>query len=313
MIRDMVKIDEALCTGCGDCVPGCHEGALQIIDGKARLISDLMCDGLGACIGHCPVGAIEIEKREAEAYDEAKVMELMVPKGKNTVIAHLVHLKEHKEFEYLKEGVQWMRANQDKLPFKMEEVTSVVHNTPIDGGGKCGGATAVVATKPATHSHGGMQHAGGGCPGSAERVISKPSFTMDKGPVASGDSELRQWPVQLHLVSPMASYFRGADVVLAADCVAFAMGNFHARFLKGKTLAIACPKLDSGMDVYRDKLVAMINDAKINTLTVVIMQVPCCGGLMQVAKNATEIAARKIPVKRVIVSVEGEVLEETWV
>ncbi len=307
MIRDMVKIDEALCTGCGDCVPGCHEGALQIIDGKARLISDLMCDGLGACIGHCPVGAIEIEKREAEAYDEAKVMELMVQKGKNTVIAHLTHLKEHKEFEYLKEGVQWMRANQEKLPFNMEEVTSVVHNVPV-AGGSCGTSkpTPPSAPKP-------MTHAGGGCPGSAERVISKPTFKMDTPSVSSGESELRQWPVQLHLVSPMASYFRGADVVLAADCVAFAMGDFHARFLKGKTLAIACPKLDSGMDIYREKLVAMINDAKINTLTVVIMQVPCCGGLMQVAKQATEVASHKIPLKMVIVSVEGEVLEEKWV
>ena len=109
MIREMVKIDEELCNGCGICVPNCHEGALQMIDGKARLISDLMCDGLGACIGHCPQGAITIEQREAEAYDETKVMEIMVSKGKNTVIAHLKHLKDHNEIAYLKEGVMFLR------------------------------------------------------------------------------------------------------------------------------------------------------------------------------------------------------------
>ncbi len=105
MERDVIKIDEELCDGCGECVPGCHEGALQIIDGKARLISDLMCDGLGACLGHCPQGAMEIERREADPYDETKVMEIMVPKGINTVIAHLKHLKDHNEMDFVKEGL----------------------------------------------------------------------------------------------------------------------------------------------------------------------------------------------------------------
>ena len=122
MIREVVKIDEDLCDGCGDCVPACHEGALQIIDGKVRLISDLMCDGLGACIGHCPQGAITIEKREAEPYNERKVIENMAKKGKNTLIAHLRHLKEHNETDYLNEGIKYLKENRKRLDYNLEEV-----------------------------------------------------------------------------------------------------------------------------------------------------------------------------------------------
>jgi NAD-dependent dihydropyrimidine dehydrogenase PreA subunit len=296
MERQVIKIDEELCNGCGECVPNCHEGALQIIDGKARLISDLMCDGLGACIGHCPVGAIEFEIREAEPYDEIKVMELMVPRGKNTVIAHLKHLKEHNEIAYLKEGVQFLQ-HADSLPFNLQEVLSEVHNH-----GK------PRAFQPAQVSH---VHQGGGCPGSQAKTIVRPT-DVTIAPVSVG-SELRQWPVQLHLVNHGASYFQNADVVIAADCVAFAMGDFHSRFLKGKSLAIACPKLDSGMDVYRDKITALVDNANINTLTVAIMQVPCCRGLLQVAQDGVAQASKKIPVKLAVVSVEGEVIEERWV
>jgi len=297
MQREVVKIDEELCNGCGECVPGCHEGALQIIDGKARLISDLMCDGLGACIGHCPVGAIEIEKREAEAYDEVKVMELMIPKGKNTVIAHLKHLKEHNEFDYLKEGVGFLKQ-QASLPFVLQEVIDVVHGTQV--------------FKPVQllHEH---AHGGGGCPGSQARTIVRAEDSVVSTSSVAVASELRQWPVQLHLVNSGAAYFQNADVVIAADCVAFAMGNFHSKFLKGKSLAIACPKLDSGMDVYRDKITALVDNAHINTLTVVIMQVPCCRGLLQVAQDGVAAAANKIPIKLAVISIEGEVLEEKWV
>ena len=203
MKRQIIKIDEEKCNGCGLCVPKCHEGALQIIDGKARLISDLFCDGLGACIGYCPEGAIEIEEREADPYNEIKVMEV--------------------------------------------------------------------------------------------------------------SSELRQWPVQLHLLNPQASYFRNADVVLSADCAAFAMGNFHSRFLKDKTIAIACPKLDTNKESYLQKLTSMITDSKINTLTVVIMEVPCCGGLLQMAKMAKGNSGSNIPIKLAVVGVQGDVLKEDWV
>ncbi len=294
MIREMVKIDEELCNGCGICVPNCHEGALQMIDGKARLISDLMCDGLGACIGHCPQGAITIEKREAEAYDETKVMEIMVSKGKNTVIAHLKHLKDHNEIAYLKEAVMFLRNNAEKLTFSVEEVTAAVH-------GK-------VQVQPMPHVHGG-----GGCPGSRTVSFEKPVAAASAASTISGASELRQWPVQFHLINPNAPYFRNADVVVAADCAAFAIGDFHSRFLKGRSVAIGCPKLDEGTDVYIEKMVRMIDEALVNTINVVIMEVPCCGGLLRMVQAATAQAHRKVPVKCTIISIQGEVKSESWV
>lgn len=296
MVREVVKIDEELCNGCGLCVPGCHEGALQIIDGKARLISDLLCDGLGACIGHCPRGAISIEKREAEQYDENKVMEIMVSKGKNTVIAHLKHLKDHNETGYLREGVSYMKAHEAELPFSFQEVVSEVHNY-----------------RPGCQS--------GGCPGNGERLITRPSQAPENLTIASpagrsdedeDTSELGQWPVQLHLINPQSSAFNNADVLIAADCTAYAAGNFHRKFLKGKKLAIACPKLDSNLDIYIDKITAMIDHAMINTITVIIMQVPCCGGLLRIVQQAVSAAQRKVPVKAVVLSLEGRVLQEQW-
>jgi hypothetical protein len=131
-------------------------------------------------------------------------------------------------------------------------------------------------------------------------------------PAGKVPSQLRQWPIQLHLVSPSAPYFQGADVVLAADCVPFAMGDFHNTYLKGKGLAIACPKLDGGQEVYLEKIRGLFEDAKINTLTVVIMQVPCCRGLASLALQALKESSRKVPVKYVIVSLQGEVLQEEW-
>lgn len=300
MVREMVKIDEALCDGCGLCVPGCHEGALQIIDGKARLISDLMCDGLGACIGHCPQGAISIEKREAEPYNEIRVMEIMVAKGKNTVVAHLKHLKDHNETGYLREGVKYLRDHEEKLGFNFQEVIDEVHGT-------------------AQHLHvHGHQHAhGGGCPGSRSVVIDRPAAgvapVVTAGTMAGSPSALRQWPVQLHLVNPQAPYYREADVLIAADCTAFALGDFHGRFLKGRSLAIACPKLDTNMDVYINKITAMIDHARVNTITVLIMQVPCCGGLLQLVKQASAAAQRRVPVKLMVASIEGEIIREEWV
>ena len=295
MLREVVKIDEELCNGCGVCVPACHEGALQIIDGKARLVSDLMCDGLGACLGHCPEGAIEIEKREAEPYNETKVMEIMVEKGSNTVIAHMKHLKEHNETGFLKEAVRFLRANAEKIDFDVSSVIEEVHNHG----------------KPQQQNHGG--HQGGGCPGSQPKSFEPKGIAIDSGAVGSVQSELRQWPVQMHLINPAASYFQNSDVLLAADCVAFAMGDFHYKYLKGKSLAIACPKLDDGQESYINKVTQLIDGSNINTLTVMIMQVPCCGGLLQIAKIASSQAKRKVPVKVIIVSAEGEVLQEEWI
>jgi NAD-dependent dihydropyrimidine dehydrogenase PreA subunit len=253
----MVLIDEDLCTGCGDCVPSCAEGAIQIIDGKAKLVADNLCDGLGACLGDCPEGAISVVEREAEEYDE------------HAVERHLQNLKKKEDHAH----------------------------TP--------------AAKP--HGPHDGAPAACGCPGSLMMKFDEPAAGPAAAEGVSGPSALRQWPIQLHLVSPTAPYFQGADVLLAADCTAFAMGGFHNDHLKGKSLAVACPKLDQGQDVYLQKLVAMIDQSKINTLTVMIMEVPCCAGLAQLASRAVSMAGRKVPLKKVTVGLRGEVLGEDWV
>jgi hypothetical protein len=225
-------------------------------------------------------------------------MELMVPKGENTIRAHLNHLKDHGEMVFLGEAVAYLE--QVKHPMDLSEfrnehphVEELVHDV-----------------------FGSQDHSGfAGCPGSQAR-----EFNIDMDEVeAAGNaqkvelkSELRQWPVQLHLLNPQANYFRGADVVLTADCVAYAMGDFHSRYLKGNSLAIACPKLDSNLESYVAKLRSMIDDSKINTMTILRMQVPCCGGLAQMAEIAVQQANRKVPLKEIVVGVEGDVLSERW-
>lgn len=292
MKRQIISIDEEKCTGCGDCASGCHEGALQIINGKAVLINDLLCDGLGACIGECPEGAITISEREAEAYDEIQVMEHLHKKGKDVVIAHLKHLKEHKEHEWLKIGVNWMQENKDRLGFDMMEVVNVVHN----------------------HEKGKLQehaHAhGGGCPGSAHTSLKTANIQV--GLIGEQPSMLEQWPVQMHLINPQSSIFQAADLLLAADCVAFSLGNFHSKWLVGKKLAIACPKLDQGKEIYVEKLTSLINDSKINTITVMMMEVPCCNSLLRMVQMAMEAGTRKVPVKVVIVGINGDIQKEEW-
>lgn len=297
MKRTIIRIDEELCNGCEACVQGCHEGALQMIDGKARMVSELFCDGLGACIGDCPVGAISLEEREAEPYDEIATLQRMIPKGERTIIAHLKHLKDHGETDYLKQAVTFLQANNININF------AEVHN---HGGAGC-------ASKPASKPQ------GGGCPGSQEVSFAnqKPAANFRMASVVSkpaeSTSQLRQWPVQLHLLNPEAQYFRNADVVLAADCVPFSFPDFHNRYLAGKTLAIACPKLDSNKEAYVEKIKTMIQCSNINTLTVVIMEVPCCGGLLRLAQQAVVDSEKRIPVKLVIISIRGEVLREEWI
>jgi NAD-dependent dihydropyrimidine dehydrogenase PreA subunit len=303
MKRDIIRIDEELCNGCGQCVPNCHEGALQVIDDKVRLVSELMCDGLGACIGHCPEGAITIETREAEPYNEMEVIGKMKDKGMNTVVAHLRHLKEHGETGYLKEGVTYLKMNVNDLRFDLQEVLSRVHNH--------NGSDAISTPEfehTVLHNHGA-----GGCPGSRAMVIEKETGKISDDTGADQPSQLRQWPVQMHLLNPEASYLRGADLLLAADCVAYSMGNFHSKYLRGKSLAIACPKLDHATDIYVDKLKTMIDRAKVNTITVMMMEVPCCGGLLQMVKTASDSASRRVPVKQMICSISGELLDEEWI
>jgi NAD-dependent dihydropyrimidine dehydrogenase PreA subunit len=285
MKRKVIQIVEEKCTGCGECVSGCAEGALQIIDGKARLISDMLCDGLGACIGVCPEGAIEIIEREAEPYNESIVMENMVKQGKNTVIAHMKHLKDHNMHDYLKQAVSFLIENKSKLTFNVDEVIREVHFYNSNGEHACPGAKTIQFNKD------------------TDNIINN----------TDQPSELRQWPIQMHLISPVAPYFKNADVLLAADCVAYSVGNFHSKYLKNKRIAVACPKLDSNQDVYVDKLVRLINESKINTLTVMIMEVPCCSGLLRLVQMALQHAESVVPVKMIKISLQGDVLEEKWI
>lgn len=306
MKRNIIHIDEEKCNGCGECIPNCHEGALQLIDGKARLISDIMCDGLGACLGHCPEGAITMEEREAAPYDEVRVMEEMVLKGKNVVIAHLKHLKEHNEKEYLKQGVQYLTENRNTLAFDPMKVLEAVHNShPVFH--HHGTEKAHQIQQVAGHNH------GGGCPGSSAFAFQRAEAPPTEETQGDGASQLSHWPVQMHLINPSASFFKGTDFLLAADCSAFTLGNFHWKFLRGKTLGIACPKLDSHTEIYQEKLLALIDQAGINTLTVIVMEVPCCGGLLQIAKSAVDRASRKVPVKLIMIGTQGGVLKEEWV
>ncbi len=297
MIRDIVKINRELCTGCGDCITGCHEGALQLIDGKATLVSELMCDGLGACIGTCPVGAITIEKREAEAYDEVATIIEMIPNGKNVVSAHLQHLLDHNETGFLRQAFEYLRENEKSIPFDINEIIDSLKQK----------AHPTAAPAPAQHHH----HAGGGCPGAAARTFA-PKFVA--APAADDQpSALTHWPVQLHLINPGAAHFKGSNLLLAADCVAFSLANFHSKHLQGKTLAIACPKLDSNKEVYVQKITALIDSAQVDTITVMRMEVPCCGGLVQMAQIARDAAQRNIPIKVVEVGIQGEILDSKWI
>ncbi len=231
--RNMVLIDEDKCTGCGQCVTGCHEGALQIVDGKAKLVSETYCDGLGACIGECPEGAITVEEREAAEFDQATVDEHLAAKKQSDEAGHV-------------------------------------------------------------------------CPGSAMKMIrdkKKRTAGGDGGPVAS---ELAHWPVQLTLVPPSAPYLRDADVLLTADCVPFAMGDFHRKLLRDHIVLVACPKLDNA-EAHTGKLTSILKESGLKSLTVVHMEVPCCFGLQQIAEKAVKQSGLNIPFNEVVIGINGEV------
>ena len=269
--RKIIKIDERKCNGCGLCIPNCPEGAMQIIDGKARLISDLFCDGLGACIKYCPKDAIKIEEREAEKYDEKKVMENIVKQGKNTIKAHLEHLKEHGEEKYLKQAKDYLKEKNIKLDLNK--------NTKI----------------PVFHS----------CPGSRMMDFKDKKRENSSNPKSRQESELMQWPVQLNLVPVNAPYFKDADLLLAADCVPFAYANFHSDFLKNKALIIGCPKLDD-VEFYEQKLTEILKSNKIKSITIVNMEVPCCFGLQRITENAIKNSGKTIPLRQSIITIQGE-------
>jgi len=238
MNRDIVFIDEDKCNGCGQCIPNCAEGAIKLINGKAKLVDDRFCDGLGACLGHCPQDAITIIKRNAPEFDEVAVKKhLEQPKPEKK--AH----KEHKD-----------------LP--------------------CG------------------------CPGSMAMDL-RSEKKEQSGASHRQSPELRQWPVQLMLVSPEASYFKDADLLVAADCVPFAYPNFHQDFLKGKSLIIGCPKLDDA-DFYVEKLTEIIKKNTIKSITLVNMEVPCCFGLQRIVEEAVKNSGKILPIRQTVITIRGE-------
>jgi Pyruvate/2-oxoacid:ferredoxin oxidoreductase delta subunit len=272
MRRQIIKIDEKKCNGCGLCVPNCPEGALQVIDGKARLVSDLFCDGLGACIGECPEGAISVIQREAEPYDESRVMENIIKAGPNTIKAHLKHLKDHGQNEYYAQAVEILRRKGISVPDEEMEPSCVSE----------------------------------GCPGlNAQEIMPKPS-PRQTTPVEI-KSELRQWPIQLHLLNPDAPYLENAELLISADCAPFAFANFHQQFLKGKIVINLCPKLDKGIDQYIEKLAQIFKTKNIRSIHIVRMEVPCCRGIEFIVNKALEKSGKSLDIKRTIITIQGQI------
>lgn len=283
MKRKIIDINEEKCTGCGQCIPDCPEGALQLIGGKARLVSDLFCDGLGACIGTCPEGAIRIIEREAGAYDENAVMPQIVRGGPAVIAAHLEHLLGHGEQELYRQAVAYL--NEQHIP---------VPSSPRGG------------SAPARGLHSCPSF--GGCPGSAARSIPRHPLTESRNEEDTPTSELRQWPVQLSLLNPQAGYFENADLLIAADCVPFAFADFHREFLRGKIVIIFCPKLDPDIEGYMEKLSVIFARHHIRSITLLHMEVPCCSGVTSLVTQAIRNSGKAIPVKEITISVDGRVL-----
>jgi len=239
VLRNIIKIDEERCNGCGLCVTACAEGAIRIVNGKAKLVSEVYCDGLGACIGHCPQEAITIEQREVAEFDEEATK------------AHLAKMHRH-------------------------------------------------STSPAAIENNNFV-----CPGMMAKELRKKGGTTASASAAAA-SQLSHWPVQLKLVSPQAPYFVGADLLLVADCVPFAIGDFHHRFLKDHSIVVGCPKLDNA-EFYMEKLAQILTANQLNSLTVIHMQVPCCSGLTHLAREAIARSGVKISVEDVTISLQGDV------
>ncbi len=236
MVRKIIHIDEDKCNGCGICATACHEGAIEIIDGKAKLVREHFCDGFGDCLPGCPTGAITFEEREAPAYDEEAVM----------------------------------KAKQEKIQKE------------------------------------GMKIPHAGCPGSMMRQMNRSEAPQTNIPVAM-TSQLSNWPVQIKLAPVQAPYFAGAKLLIAADCTAYAYANFHKEFIKGKVALIGCPKLDS-VD-YSEKLTEIIKNNEIQSVTIVRMEVPCCGGLEMAAKKALQESGKFIPWNVATISIDGNILD----
>ncbi|MDI6767123.1 MAG: 4Fe-4S binding protein [Bacteroidota bacterium] len=250
--RKIIKIDESLCDGCALCIPSCPEGALQIIDGKAKLVKESFCDGLGACLGDCPQGALTIVEAETDQYDEHGVIEHIKTNTPEKLHTHIEHMNQHKNE---------MNRHSQQLHF-------------------------------------------GGCPSSRVMQFEEPSNTE---PSARTSSQLRQWPIQLHLVPPTAPYFQNANIFLVADCVPFAYSNFHSDILAGNAIAICCPKLDD-VNEYVEKVAQIFRHSMPKSIKVAIMEVPCCSGLVQIAHQASIKAGLNIPIEVVVIGIRGNLI-----
>ncbi len=267
MRRKIVQIDEAKCDGCGECIPSCAEGAIALVNGKARLSADVLCDGLGACLGECPRGAITVVEREAAAFDEVAVK---------------VHLE------------RLGRPNEPHAPNAAAPAPAPVARPRL----------AIAQDGPAV----------GGCPGSASRTLPRRGLTIVPSgpgpalPSPGAESRLGQWPVQLHLVPIAAPYFRDADLLVAADCVPFAYARFHDDLLAGKALVVGCPKLDD-LGAYVEKLGRILASNELRSVTVVRMEVPCCGGISAAARHALAASGKALPFRDVVVGVDGTIRE----
>ena len=287
MKRKIITIDDEKCNGCGACIPDCAEGALQMIDGKARLISDLFCDGLGACIGSCPEGAISIEEREAEPYDETKVMAHIAKQGANTIRAHLAHMQDHGEDELLREGIAYLVENDIEVPSEF-----------LDS--KC--ACDEIGDAPAGH---GPQ--GGGCPGARLMDLGKaapPRQEESAAPAGPMPSRLSQWPVQIMLIPPHAPFLNGADLLFAADCVPFAYPEFHEKLLKGRVCLIGCPKFDDAQH-YLEKITEIFKLNDVKSVMIAYMEVPCCGGMVRIIEEALKASGKNIPLAKQMIGIKG--------
>jgi ferredoxin len=280
--RKIIKVDEEKCTGCAECIPNCPEGALQVIDGKARLVSDLFCDGLGACVGHCPTGAMTVEEREAEPYDEARVMANIVKAGPNTIAAHLKHLKDHDAMEYYGQALAYLKEKGIPLPDNRQSAI--------------GNRKSELAC---------------GCPGSAVQALDPQSAICNlQSAMESRPSRLRNWPIQLTLVPPSAPYLKGADLLVSADCVGSSHPDFHDELVKGKVLLIGCPKLDDA-DAYLEKLTQTFTESAPKSVTCAHMTVPCCFGLVQLVKQAIDDSGKTIPFAEVTIDINGTQIQRS--
>lgn len=264
MIRKIITIDEEKCNGCGLCAEACHEGAIGMVDGVAKLLRDDYCDGLGDCLPSCPTGAITFVEREAAAYDEAAVLENMKKKA---------------------------AAN---------------HGEKEAGG--CPGTQAKTIVRESPAADDGLEPLACGCPGSSSQAIERETVGAEKpAATAVAQSQLRQWPVQIKLAPVNAPYFNGAHLLIAADCTAYAYGDFHNRFIRNKITLVGCPKLDA-VD-YAEKLTEIIRLNDIKSITVVRMEVPCCGGTTAAVTTALKNSGKMIPWQVLTITTDGKVLE----